>query len=410
MEERELKALEIAAKSKLTRRGKTWLVPSQSVRGAQYTVKLDPNEPECSCPDFECRKLRCKHIFAVEYTIERDQTPAGETVVTESFKVTRRTYPQDWKAYNVAQQHEKSELQSLLYELCRTIPEPEQYRGRPRLSLADIIFSSAFKIYSTLSARRFMTDLREAKERGYISKLPAYNSLIRYLEAESLTPHLYQLVTISSLPLKAVETDFAVDSSGFSTGQFTRWIDVKYGKEEDRRMWLKVHLMCGVKTNIVTSVEISDGFANDYNFYKPLVQATAKNGFNLKEMSADKAYLGATNLLTTLQQGAIPYIPFKTNSRAGQSTYGAKSALWDRMFQFYSLHREEFLTHYHKRSNVETTFHMIKSKFGQRLRSKTMTAQINEVLCKVLCHNLCVVIQSIHELGIEADFSLAEAA
>ncbi len=48
MEERELKALEIAAKSKLTRRGKTWLVPSQSVRGAQYTVKLDPKEPECS--------------------------------------------------------------------------------------------------------------------------------------------------------------------------------------------------------------------------------------------------------------------------------------------------------------------------------------------------------------------------
>ena len=103
-----------------------------------------------------------------------------------------------------------------------------------------------------------MTDLREAKERGYISKLPAYNSLFRYLEAEALTPHLYQLVTISSLQLKAVETDFAVDSSGFSTGQFMRWLDVKYGKQEDRRMWLKVHLMCGVKTNIVTSVQISD--------------------------------------------------------------------------------------------------------------------------------------------------------
>ncbi len=405
MEERELKALQIAAKSKLTRRGKTWLVPSQSVRGAQYTVKLDPKEPECSCPDFEGRKLRCKHIFAVEYTIERDETPDGETVVTESFKVTRRTYPQDWKAYNVAQQHEKSELQSLLYELCRTIPEPEQYRGRPRLSLADIIFSSAFKIYSTLSARRFMTDLRDAKERGYISKLPAYNSLFRYLEAESLTPHLYQLVTISSLPLKAVETDFAVDSSGFSTGQFMRWLDVKYGKEEDRRMWLKVHLMCGVKTNIVTSVEISDGYANDYHYFKGLVARTGENGFNMKEVSADKAYLGGENLLVTLRQGAIPYIPFKSNSIAGQSTYGAKSELWDRMFHFYNFHREEFLQHYHKRSNVETTFHMIKAKFGQRLRSKTLTAQINEALCKVLCHNLCVLIQSAHELGVEAVFT-----
>jgi hypothetical protein len=61
-----------------------------------------------------------------------------------------------------------------------------------------------------------------------------------------------KLIKLSSLPLKSVETDFAVDSSGFSTGQFMRWLDVKYGKEEDRRMWIKVHLMCGVKTNIVT--------------------------------------------------------------------------------------------------------------------------------------------------------------
>lgn len=403
MEERELKALEIAAKSKLTRKGKSWLVPSQSVRGAQYTVKPDPVEPLCSCPDFESRKQRCKHIFAVEYTIEREQTPDGETVVTESFKVTRKTYSQDWPAYNTAQTHEKSELQALLYELCRSIPEPDQYRGRPRLSLADIIFASTFKVYSTVSGRRFMTDLREAQGRGYLSKVPHYNSVFRYLEAEALTPYLYDLITTSSLPLKSVESAFAVDSSGFSTGQFIRWLDVKYGKEEDRRMWLKVHLMCGVKTNIVTSVEISDGYAHDYHFFKGLVARTGESGFNMKEVSADKAYLGGENLLVTLRHGAIPYIPFKSNSQV-QSTYGAKSELWTRMFHFYNLHREEFLEHYHKRSNVETTFSMIKAKFGQRLRSKSLTAQINEALCKVLCHNLCVLIQSVHELGIDASF------
>lgn len=403
MEERELKALEIAAKSKLTRKGKSWLVPSQSVRGAQYTVKPDPIEPLCSCPDFESRKQRCKHIFAVEYTIEREQTPDGETVVTESFKVTRKTYSQDWPAYNTAQTHEKSELQALLYELCRSIPEPDQYRGRPRLSLADIIFASTFKVYSTVSGRRFMTDLREAKGRGYLSKVPHYNSVFRYLEAEALTPYLYDLITTSSMPLKSVESAFAVDSSGFSTGQFMRWLDVKYGKEEDRRMWLKVHLMCGVKTNIVTSVEISDGYAHDYHFFKGLVARTGESGFNMKEVSADKAYLGGENLLVTLRHGAIPYIPFKSNSQI-QSTYGAKSELWTRMFHFYNLHREEFLEHYHKRSNVETTFSMIKAKFGQRLRSKSLTAQINEALCKVLCHNLCVLIQSVHELGIDATF------
>lgn len=68
------------------------------------------------------------------------------------------------------------------------------------------------------------------------------------------------------------------------------------------------------------------------------------------------------------------------------------------------LHRETFLEHYHRRSNVETVFSMIKGKFGNSIRSKEDTAQINEVLCKVLCHNICVLIQSMYELGIQPTF------
>src|ERR1043165_6742577 len=403
--EREVKALQIAAKSKLTRKGNTWFVPSQAGQG-EDEVTHDLFEPRCTCPDFEHRQAACKHVYAVQYVIEREQTADGQTVVTETVKVTRKTYTQNWPAYNAAQTKEKSEIQALLYELCKGLPEPMQRTGRPRLSVADIIFSSCYKVYSTVSGRRFATDLKEAKARGYLSRLPHYNSVFRYLESEALTPYLYQLISLSAAPLQSVESDFAVDSSGFSTGQFMRWLDVKYGTKEDRRQWLKLHLMVGVKTNIVTSVEVSDGYAHDYPFFKGLVDRTADAGFKLQEVSADKGYLGASNMLATLQRGAIPYIPFKSNSVPDSrgATYGPKSQLWTRMYHFYALNRAEFLQHYHKRSNVETTFHMIKSKFGQRLRSRTLTAQINEALCKVLCHNLCVVIQSVHELGIEANF------
>jgi len=408
LSEREVKALQIAAKSQIKRKGNLWLVPSQTGHG-EYQVNVDPDFFNCTCPDHDFTQARCKHIYAVEYVIEREQTPDGQTITTETVKVTRKTYTQNWPAYNAAQTEEKSRLQALLYELCRTIPEPEQRRGRPRLSLADIIFASTFKIYSTVSGRRFQSDLQEARRRGFLSKMPSYNSVFRYLEAEALTPYLYELITLSAQPLRTVEEDFAVDSSGFSTGQFMRWLDVKYGKEEDRRMWLKLHLTCGVKTNIVTAVQVSDGYAHDYHYFKTLVDRTVETGFKMKEVSADKAYLGADNLLTTLRHGAIPYIPFKINS-VPQSIHTPKSTLWTRMLEFYNDNREEFLTHYHKRSNVETTFHMIKAKFGQRLRSKTLTAQINEALCKVLCHNLCVVIQSQHELGIDVDFSETQAA
>ena len=59
------------------------------------------------------------------------------------------------------------------------------------------------------------------------------------------------------------------------------------------------------------------------------------------------------------------------------------------MFHYFKFNRDEFLNHYHKRSNVESTFSMIKAKFGDFVRRKTDVAMTNEVLCKVLCHNLC---------------------
>jgi transposase len=110
------------------------------------------------------------------------------------------------------------------------------------------------------------------------------------------------------------------------------------------------------------------------------------------------------NLQTTVDHGAIPFIPFKSNTQPDRGT-----DVWSKTFFFCNYKREEFLAHYHKRSNVESVFQMIKSKFGERLKSKTTTAQVNEALCKVLCHNLCVVIQSMYELNITPEF-MSEAA
>ena len=52
----------------------------------------------------------------------------------------------------------------------------------------------------------------------------------------------------------------------------------------------------------------------------------------------------------------------------------------------------------------ELTFHMIKSKFGDSVRSKNETACVNEILLKVLCHNICVLITEMFELGIKPEF------
>ena len=73
-------------------------------------------ESHCSCPDHEDGGFKCKHIFAVEYVIQRESNSDGSTTVTETLTVreTRKTYPQDWRAYNAAQTGEKAKFLDLL--------------------------------------------------------------------------------------------------------------------------------------------------------------------------------------------------------------------------------------------------------------------------------------------------------
>jgi transposase len=406
MDAREAKGLQIAGKFQPYLNNGTWIVPSQSGPGS-YKVKTDAENPRCSCPDYELRKMKCKHIYAVEFTILAEQTtetveqaPDGSTKTTTVTETVKVTYKQEWSAYNTAQTQEKTLFQKFLFELCKEVAEPVQEKrgkGRPRLSIRDMIFATTFKVYSTVSSRRFISDLSDAQAKGYIERLPHFNSIFNYLELETLTPVLQELISRSALPLKALETDFAVDSSGFSTCQYVQWYNAKYGTVTDNHDWIKMHVMTGVRTNVVTSVEISDRNSHDSPFLPALVEDTAKY-FNVKEVSADKGYSSVDNHNAIAKIGAQPYIAFKGNAT------GAVGGLFGKMFYYFSYNKEQFLTHYHHRSNVESTFNMIKAKFGSRIRSKTPVAQVNEALCKVLCHNLCCVIQSIFEFGIEANF------
>jgi transposase len=117
------------------------------------------------------------------------------------------------------------------------------------------------------------------------------------------------------------------------------------------------------------------------------------------EVSADKAYLSNNNLTAIEAVGAVPFIPFKSNSRSDGSP------AWRRMWGMFLYKQDEFAAAYHKRSNVEAAFSAIKRKFGGAVRSKRLTAQVNEILCKVLCHNLTCLVHAMHELGVDPTFA-----
>lgn len=338
VELRKQRGLAIAAMFKIEEKHGIWFVPSQTAGGTRYIVRMGESAT-CSCPDHEERGCLCKHIYAVEIVMKRESNPDGTTTVTESVTLTaqkKTTYKQDWPAYNLAQTNEKRHFQDLLHDLCSRIQEPTQAKGRPRLSLADAVFCVAFKVYSTFSGRRFISDLCDAQEKGYIDHVPHFNSIFNYLEKPELTDVLTSLIQTASLPLKAIETDFAVDASGFTTSRFIRWFDIKYNSVRTKHDWVKAHLMCGVKTNVVTSVEIHERRTNDCPILPSLVETTAKN-FAIGEVSADKAYGSAKNLQLVADKGGTAYIMFKSNAKP------TSGGIWEKMLNYFSFKREEFL-------------------------------------------------------------------
>ena len=133
-----------------------------------------------------------------DYAIQREQNADGSETVMESVTVSatmkRRTYSQDWPAYNKAEVNEKAHFQTLLHDLCQSIAEPTYKFGRPRTPLADAVFSVTFKTYSTFSGRRFSTDLADAKAKGFLTKAPHYNSVFNYFENPEMTPILHKLI------------------------------------------------------------------------------------------------------------------------------------------------------------------------------------------------------------------------
>ena len=155
-----------------------------------------------------------------------------------------------------------------------------------------------------MSSRRAHTLFQNAEERGQIEKAPCFNTPSYLFNKPEITPILHKLVFLSALPVAGIETDFAVDSTGFRTTSFNAYDSAKYGRGKEHK-WLKAHMCVGVKTNIVTAVTITAGNSNDSPQFSPLIKQTSE-GFTINEVSADLAYSSRKTLKLSMELEECP--------------------------------------------------------------------------------------------------------
>ena len=312
----------------------------------------------------------------------------------------QKKYSRDWHKYNLAKTNEKRMFVELLHDLTKIIKEPEYKFGRPPIPIRDFLFCTGLKLYSNYSGRKAVSDYRTSMEAGYISRTPHFNTIKDFLNCPATYDLLSKLLTITAMPLRKLEDKYSLDSSGFGTYTTERWNRVKWGKNVRWKDYLKGHVLIGTRTNIICQAEITPGNFSDVRQAPQLILKADAN-FNMKEFSADKAY-GSKLVYRILNAiGTIPYIPFKKTTKEPKED---APEIWNNMFLLFRDKKEEWEKHYHIRSNVETTFAMIKRRLGEHINSKNYTAQRNELMMKFICHNICCLIQAIYDHKIRVNF------
>lgn len=252
------------------------------------------------------------------------------------------------------------------------------------------------KVYTQQSSRRLISDLKMYKQLGFINKVCHFNTVLNFFNNRDLRVVLHYLIELSAIPLAQLERKFAVDGSGIGAHQYEQWSHIR-SIHKKHRMYKKVHIIYGVMSNIAVSCRVTKGTASDSPQFDTLLKRAAAN-FDIEECSADMAYSSKANLQAVVDVGGVPYIPFKSNA------VGGGLGTWRKMYKYFKQNQDEFYRHYHLRSNAETGFFMIKKKFGEFVSFKSDIAQENEILVKVLCHNICCLIQEMFLQKLDVDF------
>ena len=358
----------------------------------------------------------------------------------------KRGDPGFWKAYNGAQGLEWCDFRSILGGLADllNIMELSNYgcagKGRPRSPLGHAVFACVLKAHEGLIWRELPAHLKDAIDLGYFRAVPSHNpssqsgialgtgvppvkiphanTLGDVLRSEWVTPILLELVSVTAGPLREIDTIFAIDGTGLSTRQYERWLHVKTANrpqdsdesdtsaegdadglyEVRRHQWVKLHILVGVKTNVIVRAAISPGNSHDNIFYPGLVSESAQR-FYVKQVCADMAYSSKANCELAEKLGFDAWTPFKSNTRPPSDD----NSPWDVKLRYSLEYPEEFWKKYHQRSIVESTISAMKRLLREQLRTKAFNTQVNEALCKVIAYNLSVLVRQARMRRLDVD-------
>lgn len=296
----------------------------------------------------------------------------------------KKRWPRDEILYNKVQENEFLNffdfVRYLGFRVCKT--------SKMKNYLTCLLTWHKFK---DLSSRRARSMLLLFKQFKIISvNIPCFKTLCNYREDSCLLELLDNLIEESSKPLAKIEHDFATDSTGIRTKLFSMWYSLRINKKIKKRDHITAHISIGVKSKIVTALNIERG--KDNIIFREHIDKTSEN-FKIDEWSGDGMYWSKANCKKVAEHEGKPYFKVKSSWNGKQSGVPA----WKEMNLASINNKEEYDKHYHKRSTIESANMSKKMLFGDKVYSKLKFARINEESLKWINYNINVLNRAMYE-------------
>ena len=305
----------------------------------------------------------------------------------------RKRWPRNEILYNKVQENEFLNFFDFVKHLGFKVCLGEKMRNM-------IICLLIWHKFPNLSTRRARGLLLLFKKIKLINvKIPCFKTLCSYREESLLANVLDDLIGESSKPLAKIEHDFATDATGIKTKLFSSWYSLRCKKEIKKRDHLTIHITTGVKSNIVTALNVETKSGKDNEIFREHVDKTAKI-FSVDEFSGDGKYWCKSNCQKVIEVGAKPY--FKVWKNWAGKARGCMA--WKKMNLEFQNNPEKYGKHYHKRSNVESTNMSKKMIHGNKVYSRLKSSRINEETLRWINHNINVLNRAKYEWNILPKF------
>ncbi len=222
-------------------------------------------------------------------------------------------------------------------------------------------------------------------------------SLLVLMGKDLKVPEFSRLSRQSPLSLSRIQfpssgkrTHIVVDSTGLKVFGEKEWLETKYGKQYQRKVWRKLHICIDSQGRIV-SEKLTDHKTDDRSCILPLVELTEIG--QITELLADSGYDSHKIYQSLEEKGMKVLIPPPATavvSSETQPTLRDKKVAYVKAKGYWAWFTKN---NFGRRSLVENTFYRLKTIFGRKLLSRTMSNQQNEA------NMICYLLNKITDLG-----------